>query len=80
MDHAKGIASTEGKFFISMERFGNGEVFCCGKCARKSVEKPADVLVLMEDTIETQMYFLNQYLHLQIDGIRFDDFSPLDEL
>ena len=80
LDHAKDITRTQGKVFIPMDRFSNGEDFCCGKCARGTVETPADVLVTLEDTLETHLYFLNQYLHLEVEGITFGEFAPLDKL
>ena len=80
LNHAKGITRTEGKVFISMDRVSNGKDFCCGKCAKENIEKPAEVLVLLEDTLETQLYFLNQYLHLELEGITFDEFALLDNL
>jgi hypothetical protein len=78
-EHARAISRKEGKVYIPVERFKNGDTFCCGKCAREAIEKPADILVLIQDSMETSLAHLRHYLKLDLEGITYDDFVPLRE-
>jgi hypothetical protein len=76
-DHARAISRKEGKVYIPMERLKNGANFCCGKCAREGIETPAEVLVLVQDSMETSLTHLRYYLNLDLEGITYEDFVPL---